>query len=57
MPRTPEHRPCGGRAILYYGGYFFVYTKTEADEEFLKFEDIEALTEAEVLAICEETLV
>ena len=34
-----------------------VYTKTEADEEFLKFEDIEALTEAEVLAICEETLV
>lgn len=34
-----------------------VYSKTEADEEFLKFEDIEALTEAEVLAICEETLV
>ena len=34
-----------------------VYSKAEADEEFLKFEDIEALTEAEVLAICEETLV
>ncbi|MBD5283315.1 MAG: hypothetical protein HDS31_01710 [Bacteroides sp.] len=34
-----------------------VYSKTEVDEEFLKFEDIEALSEAEVLAICEETLV
>ena len=34
-----------------------VYTKTAADEKFLQISDVEALTEEEVLAICEETLV
>ena len=34
-----------------------VYTVEEANEKFLQISDIEALTEAEVLAICEETLV
>ena len=33
-----------------------VYTKTEADEEFLKIEDYQFATEAEILAICAETL-
>ena len=33
-----------------------VYTKTEVDEEFLKVEDYQFATEAEILAICAETL-